>query len=64
MEKFFLGGSQYTRGFWSGQVTGDQAVVWTAELQLNTGLDVTLFHRPINLAAQFYAFYDYGYGIF
>lgn len=61
VEKFYLGGSQYTRGFWSGEVTGDQALVWTAELQLNTGIDLTLFHRPINLAAQFYLFYDYGY---
>lgn len=61
VEKFFLGGSQFTRGFWSGEVTGDQALVWTAELQLNTGIDVTLFHHPINLAAQFYGFYDYGY---
>lgn len=61
VEKFFLGGSQYTRGFWSGEVTGDQALVWTAELQLNTGIDLTVFHRPINIAAQFYTFYDWGY---
>ncbi len=61
VEKFFLGGSQFTRGYWSGEVTGDQALAWTVELQLNTGIDLTLFHRPINLAAQFYAFYDWGY---
>lgn len=61
VETFFLGGSQFTRGYWSGEVTGDQAVVWTVELQLNTGIDITAFHRPINLAAQFYLFYDYGY---
>lgn len=61
VETFFLGGSQFTRGYWAGEVTGDQALVYTAELQLNTGIGLTMFHRPVNLNAQFYAFYDYGY---
>ena len=61
VETFFLGGSQFTRGYWSGEVTGDQAVVWTVELQLNTGFDLTVLRRPINVGAQFYLFYDYGY---
>lgn len=61
VEQFFLGGSQFTRGYWSGEVAGDQALAWTAELQLNTGLNFTAFNRPINLGAQFYAFYDWGY---
>jgi hemolysin activation/secretion protein len=60
VEKFFLGGSQFTRGFYSGQVTGDQALYWTLELQLNTGFDLTVFQRPLNIAAQFYIFYDRG----
>jgi hemolysin activation/secretion protein len=60
VEKFFLGGSQFTRGFYSGEVTGDQALYWTLELQLNTGLDLVVFHRPVNIAAQFYTFYDRG----
>jgi hemolysin activation/secretion protein len=61
VETFFFGGSQFTRGYWAGEVTSDQALVYTAELQLNTGIDLTMFHRPINIAAQFYTFYDYGY---
>jgi hemolysin activation/secretion protein len=60
VEKFFLGGPDYTRGFWAGEVTGDSALAWTVELQLNTGLDFQLYHHPIDLAAQFYAFYDHG----
>ena len=59
-EKFYLGGPEYTRGFYSGEVTGDKAFVWQAELQFNTFHDVQLFDRNINLAAQFYAFYDHG----
>ena len=59
-EKFFLGGSEFNRGFYSGQVTGDNALVWVTELQLNTNYDVQVFDRPVNLAAQFYAFYDWG----
>jgi hemolysin activation/secretion protein len=61
VEKFYLGGSEFTRGYYSGQVTGDSAVAATAELQLNTQLSFTLFGRPINTAAQFYGFYDWGY---
>ncbi|MBV9757470.1 MAG: ShlB/FhaC/HecB family hemolysin secretion/activation protein, partial [Alphaproteobacteria bacterium] len=61
VETFFLGGSQFTRGYWAGEVTGDQALVYTAELQLNTPVGLAMFHRPIDMNAQFYAFYDYGY---
>lgn len=59
-EKFFLGGSEFTRGFYSGEVTGDNAFVWSLELQLNTQYDFALFGRPFNVATQFYAFYDRG----
>ena len=59
-EKFFLGGSELTRGFYSGEVTGDNALAWSLELQLNTGLDLTAFSLPIPVTAQFYAFYDRG----
>ena len=59
-EKFFLGGSEINRGFYSGEVTGDNALAWQLELQLNTTYNITAFERPINLAAQFYAFYDRG----
>lgn len=59
-EKFFLGGSEITRGFYSGEVTGDNALAWSLELQLNTGLDFTAFNYPVPVTAQFYAFYDRG----
>lgn len=59
-EKFFLGGSELNRGFYSGEVTGDNALAWSLELQLNTGLDLTLFRYPVPVTAQFYAFYDRG----
>jgi hemolysin activation/secretion protein len=59
-EKFYLGGPEFTRGFYSGEVTGDSAFVWQAELQLNTSYDLQVFDRTFNIAAQFYAFYDRG----
>ena len=59
-EKFFLGGSEITRGFYSGQVTGDNALAGSLELQLNTALDFTAWRVPIPVTAQFYAFYDRG----
>ncbi len=59
-EKYFLGGSEINRGFYSGEVTGDNALAWSFELQLNTGLDLTVFHYPVPITAQFYAFYDRG----
>jgi hemolysin activation/secretion protein len=58
-EKFFLGGSRFTRGYYSGQVTGDSALAATAELQLNTPLPLPDF-VPFDLSAQFYLFYDWG----
>lgn len=60
-EKFFLGGAEFNRGFYSGEVTGDDAYTWSLELQLNTAFDVTPFDTPITLAPQFYVFYDQGY---
>ena len=60
-EKFFLGGSEINRGFYSGQVTGDNALSGSLELQLNTALDFTAFGVPVPVASQFYAFYDRGW---
>jgi len=60
VEKFYLGGSEFTRGFYAGQATGDTALAATAELQLNTPYDFTAFERPIALSAQWYVFYDWG----
>lgn len=59
-EEFNLGGSRYTRGFYSGEVSGDRAVYTTAELQLNTGASFKIFKLPIDFGAQFYTFYDFG----
>lgn len=59
-EKFFLGGPEFNRGFYAGQVTGDSAFVWQAELQYNTSYQLSLFDRNIDLTAQFYGFYDRG----
>ncbi len=59
-ETFYLGGSQYTRGYYSGEVSGDNGLAATAELQLNTGFSTTLFGRVLNVATQFYIFYDWG----
>ena len=59
-EEFYLGGMQYTRGYYSGQVTGDNALVTTAELQLNTALDLSLVHLQPETSTQFYLFYDWG----
>lgn len=59
-EKFFLGGSTINRGFYSGEVTGDNALAWSLELQLNTSLDLTVFKTPVPVGAQFYLFYDRG----
>ncbi len=59
-EEFYLGGTRFTRGYYSGEVVGDKAAYATAELQLNTGTDFTLFHHDFELGAQFYGFYDWG----
>ncbi len=59
-EQFYLGGSSYTRGYYSGQVTGDKALAATAELQLDTGFNLTRFGLSENVSTQFYLFYDWG----
>jgi hemolysin activation/secretion protein len=59
-EQFYLGGAQFTRGYYSGQVAGDKALVATAELQLNTGTDLTMWGLSANVSTQFYLFYDWG----
>lgn len=59
-EQFYLGGARFTRGYYAGQVAGDKALAATAELQLNTDLDLSRWHLPHSLPAQFYLFYDWG----
>jgi hemolysin activation/secretion protein len=60
-EKFYLGGLRITRGFYAGEVTGDSALAVTAELQFNTGLEMSLFGQSLDTGLQFYGFYDWGY---
>lgn len=59
-EQFYLGGMQYTRGYYAGQVVGDKALAATAELQLNTIFDLSRLHLPSDISTQFYLFYDWG----
>ena len=60
IEKFFLGGEQYGRGFFSGEVTGDKVAAGTAELQLNDSFTTRLFKQELNIGTQYYTFYDTG----
>jgi hemolysin activation/secretion protein len=59
-EQFYLGGSRFTRGFYSGQVPGDKALAATAELQLNSTIDLSWLGTRADVASQFYLFYDWG----
>ena len=59
-EEFYLGGPNYTRGYFWGEAFGDRALAATAELDLNESLDVRVFGHSLPLAAQFYVFYDWG----
>ncbi len=59
-EEFYLGGSRFTRGYYSGQVTGDKALYATAELQLNTGYNFSVLKQNVDLGVQYYGFYDDG----
>jgi hemolysin activation/secretion protein len=59
-EEFYLGGLQFTRGYYSGEVTGDKALATTAELQLNTLIDLSPVRLQPDTSTQFYLFYDWG----
>ena len=59
-EKFFLGGIRYNRGFYAGEVTGDNAITASVELQLNTVIPVDFGGNVVDVNAQFYGFYDWG----
>ncbi|HZK90678.1 MAG TPA: POTRA domain-containing protein [Stellaceae bacterium] len=62
-EKFYLGGTRFGRGFFSGEVTGDRAIGSTIEFQENDKLEHLPFANPdFVLPAQFYQFYDFGRG--
>ncbi|MGE0226059.1 MAG: ShlB/FhaC/HecB family hemolysin secretion/activation protein [Acetobacteraceae bacterium] len=59
VEKFYLGGPRFNRGYYYGQVTGDKAVTISTELQFNAPVPVPAF-VPVELRSQLYAFYDWG----
>ena len=59
-EKFYLGGNRITRGFYAGEVTGDNGLAATLELQFNTTMDLRAFGQTMTFAPQFYGFYDWG----
>ena len=59
-EQFYLGGSRFTRGYYSGQVPGDKALAATAELQLNTSFSLPAIRDDADVPTQFYIFYDWG----
>ncbi len=59
-EQFYLGGSQFTRGYYSGQIPGDKALAATVELQFNTGTNLSMWGLSADVSTQFYLFYDWG----
>ncbi len=59
-EQFYVGGSRFARGYYSGQVPGDKALAATAELQLNTSFNAPSIRDDADIATQFYVFYDWG----
>jgi hemolysin activation/secretion protein len=62
-EEFFLGGNQYGRGFFSGEVTGDRALAETAELQVTSSIPniITWFDdQPPDIGLRYYGFFDNG----
>ena len=59
-EKFFLGGTDYNRGYYAGEVTGDNALAETAELDLDTALHPSLLGRTVGIGSEYYLFYDRG----
>ena len=63
-EKCYLGGARLGRGFYAGQITGDQCWGFAAELQLDTAHDLPFTPPGLTsnrLTAQFYVFRDMGW---
>lgn len=60
VEEFYLGGLTYTRGFYSGEVSGDNALAATVELRFSSNYVAELFGTSLALTPQFYGFYDWG----
>ncbi len=58
-EEFYLGGPQFNRGFYYGEVSGDRALTAKAQPQLVTNLP-RLPYWGVVPQATFYGFYDWG----
>jgi hemolysin activation/secretion protein len=58
-EKYYLGGPNFNRGYYYGEVTGDKAMQFKIEPQFDTPLPTPAF-SPLPLRAEFYGFYDWG----
>ncbi len=59
-EKFYIGGSRLGRGYYAGEVTGDSALVATAEVQLSMAYETSVFGQAVRVDPMVYAFYDWG----
>ncbi len=59
-EKFYLGGNRLSRGFYSGEVTGDRAASLSIEPQLNTSFVTPDAAGAVEVGTQAYVFYDWG----
>lgn len=59
-EQFHLGGLRFNRGYYAGEISGDSAIVATAELQLTTSAHIEPFGKPRDIGLQFYSYYDWG----
>jgi hemolysin activation/secretion protein len=60
IEKFYLGGLRLNRGYYAGEVTGDSALSSTVEFRLDDVYSFRALGANIDLAAQYYAFWDWG----
>ncbi len=61
-EQFYLGGTETGRGFYSGEVTGDNAIGASAELQFSSQFEADILPAlgTTRLGTTFYVFTDYG----
>jgi hemolysin activation/secretion protein len=59
-EKFFLGGLDFGRGFYNGEVTGDRAVTGKIQLQLDDQFTASAIGETVPVDLRYYGFYDIG----
>lgn len=59
-EKYFLGGDRLARGYYAGEVTGDNALAAAAELQLNSSWTTGMFGGQHTIGIQYFTFFDWG----